>query len=153
MGSGGKKVFGRSTFGCRTTVTMIGAIAMDGIRSLVNIESITTNEVFRAFVQQHIVQSLRRGDFVVMDNLSAHKDKMALEAIRRAGAIVLFLPPYSPNRMPIEKFWAKIKRFARRLLIDTRAKFDSANDLAMRTISSDSCIGWIKHCGYTIRSN
>ena len=69
----------------------------------------------------------------------------------QAGATVLFLPPYSPDRMPIEIFWAKIKGFASRLSIDTQAKFDNAIDLAMRTISTDNCIGWIKHCGYPIR--
>ena len=51
-------------------------------------------EVFRAFVQQYIVPSLWRVDCVVMDNLSAHKDRIALQAITQAGATVLFLPPY-----------------------------------------------------------
>ena len=42
------------------------------------------------------------GDIVVMDNLPAHKVGGVREAIEPAGAILLYLPPYSPDFNPIE---------------------------------------------------
>lgn len=39
----------------------------------------------------------RRGDIVVMDNLSSHKRPAVREVIEAAGATVLFLPPDTPK--------------------------------------------------------
>ena len=40
-----------------------------------------------------------------MDNLAAHKVGGVAEAIRAAGASLMYLPPYSPDLNPIEKVW------------------------------------------------
>jgi transposase len=53
--------------------------------------------------------TLRKGDVVVMDNLSPHKSELTLSLIEQAGAEVLFLPAYSPDFNPIEQMWSKIK--------------------------------------------
>jgi len=45
---------------------------------------------------------LRRGDVVVMDNLSSHEVKWVRERIEAVGAELLYLPPYSPDLNPIE---------------------------------------------------
>lgn len=44
-----------------------------------------------------------------MDNASFHKRLDILNAIRHAGHILLFLPPYSPHLNPIEPQWAQAK--------------------------------------------
>lgn len=67
------------------------------VSCFVNIESGTSGDVFRAFVEQQLVPNLNAGDRVVMDNLSARKDARAAAAIRTCGADVIFLPPYSPE--------------------------------------------------------
>ena len=148
----GQKASARAKHSPWKTVTMIGAIAMDGIRGFVNIEAATSSEVFRAFIEQHLVQTLRPGDCVVMDNLSAHKDRAAREAIERAGASIMFLPPYSPDLNPIEKLWSKIKEFVRRRATDTREMFDNAVGTAISIIENSDLVGWIRHCGYAITS-
>jgi transposase len=66
--------------------------------------------LFVAWVEQHLAPELRRGDIVVMDNLSSHKMKEATEAV---GAEVRYLPPYSPNLNPIEQAFSKFKRLLR----------------------------------------
>jgi hypothetical protein len=63
-----------------------------------------------AWVEQHLAPELRRGDIVVMDNLSSHKMKGVTEAV---GAEVRYLPPYSPNLNPIELAFSKFKRLLR----------------------------------------
>jgi transposase len=44
-----------------------------------------------------LVPELAPADVVVMDNLPAHKVSGVREAIETAGAILLYLPPYSPD--------------------------------------------------------
>jgi len=65
--------------------------------------------VFRAYVSEVLGPTLRKGDIVVMDNLSADKNVATLALIDAAGAEVMFLPACSPEFNPIEKMWSKIK--------------------------------------------
>lgn len=89
----GHKSVGRATHGDWCTMTMIGPIALDGWRGFVTIDAATDGDVFRAFVEQQLAPRLREGDVVVMDNLAAHKNAIAVAAIRAVGAEVMFLPP------------------------------------------------------------
>ena len=146
----GQKALGKAIHGAWKTVTMLGAIALDGFRGFANIECGTSGDVFRAFVEHELVPHLKPGDIVVMDNLSAHKDKRALDAIKNVGASVLFLPPYSPEFNPIEKLWSKLKEFVRRRATDTRDLFDDAVADAMNAISNENVLAWFRHCGYKI---
>ena len=148
----GQKAFGKAIGGAWKTITMLGAIGLDGFRGFANIEAGTSSEVFRAFVVHELAPRLRPGDCVVMDNLSAHRDKAAREAIERAGATILFLPPYSPEWNPIEKVWAKLKEIVRRAVTDTRDLFDDAVAAAMDAITPADLRAWYTHCGYKIAS-
>jgi transposase len=68
--------------------------------------------------------------------------------IRKAGAEVLFLPPYSPEFNPIEKAWSKMKELMRRLDTLTREAFDNAVATAMNAITLDDIRNWTMHAGY-----
>ena len=65
-----------------------------------------------------LAPTLRPGDIVILDNLSAHKDAEARKRIEAAGATLMPLPPYSPGLNPIERMWSKIKEHLR----DTKAR-------------------------------
>jgi len=135
--------------GAWRTMTMIGAIALDGWRGFMTLNAPTDGDVFFAFVQQQLAPNLRAGDFVVMDNLSAHKRPDIVAAIRAVGADVFFLPPYSPEYNPIEKAWAKLKETLRRLATLTRDAFDDAVAYAMSTISNADVRAWTQFAGYS----
>ena len=45
-----------------------------------------------------------------MDNASFHKSEKTQKLSESVDCKVIFLPPYSPDLKPIEKFWANIKR-------------------------------------------
>ena len=145
----GEKSPGKSVQGSWETLTMIGALALDGFRGFMTIDAGTSAEVYRAFVRHQLIPNLREGDIVVMDNLSAHKDAQAVADIRKAGAEVLFLPPYSPEFNPIEKAWSKMKELMRRLDTLTGEAFDSAVAAAMNAISLDDIRNWTEHAGYS----
>ena len=122
----GEKAPGKATHGDWCTMTMIGAIALDGWRGFVTIDAPTDGDVFLAYVQQELIPRLKPGDIVVMDDLAAHKGPAVVGAIYSAGAEVLFLPPYSPEYNPIEKAWGKLKSILRRLPTLSRVAFDDA---------------------------
>ena len=133
-------------------ITMIGAIALDGFRGLMTINAGTSTDVFLAFVEQVLAPSLRRGDVVVMDNLSAHKTAVVRQALHAVGAEALFLPPYSPEFNPIERAWGKLKDILRRLPTLTRDAFDAAVVAAMDAITPDDIRAWTAFAGYRLTS-
>jgi len=144
---------GKSVEGSWQTITMLGAIALDGFRGFMTIDAGTSSDVFLAYVEQVLRPNLRLGDIVVMDNLAAHKNAAVIAAIRAAGADVLYLPPYSPDLNPIEKAWAKLKDIIRRLPTLTREAFDAAIVAAIDAVTLDDIRGWTCHAGYDLVSN
>ena len=148
----GEKAPGKATHGDWCTMTMIGAIALDGWRGFVTIDSPTDGDVFLAYVQQQLAPSLKPGDIVVMDNLAAHKGPAIIAAIHSVGAEVLFLPPYSPEYNPIEKAWGKLKTILRRLPTLSREVFDDAVAFAMTEISNADVRAWATFAGYSLGS-
>lgn len=148
----GDKSPGKATHGHWHTMTMLGAIALNGWRGFVTINAATDTDVFLAFVQQELAPNLRPGDLVVMDNLAPHKRPDVAAAIRAVGADVLLLPPYSPDYNPIEKAWAKLKDILRRLATLSRDAFDAAVAAAMDEISVEDIRAWTQHAGYNVGS-
>lgn len=70
-------------------------------------------DAFRVYVREVLAPTLRRGDVVVLDNLSSHKVAGVREAITARRAQLFYLPPYSPDLNPIEMAFAKLKALLR----------------------------------------
>lgn len=113
------------------------------------IEGPTDTEVFRAYVEQVLVPTLRAGDIVVLDNLSPHKSDRTLSLIEQQGAQVLFLPAYSPDLNPIEKMWSKIKACLRGAQARTASALLAAIASALASITAQDAMNWFAHCGYS----
>ena len=64
---------------------------------------------FETYVERVLVPELRKGDIVVMDNLSSHNGTNTRQMIEAAGASLLYLPPYSTDFNPIENAFAKLQ--------------------------------------------
>ncbi len=96
------------------TTTLAAGLRSTGIIALFVLDGPMTGEVFKAYVAQFLAPSLKRGDVVVMDNLSSHKVEGVREAIRAVGASILHLPPDSPDLNPIEQVFAKLKTLQRK---------------------------------------
>jgi transposase len=79
---------------------MISSIRVDGSTACMAIEGATDTEVFRQYIAQVLCPTLRKGDVVIMDNLSPHKSDPTLLLIAQAGAQAVFLPAYSPDLNP-----------------------------------------------------
>ena len=72
-------------------------------------ETTTDTKLFNGWVEKCLLPQLKQGQVVVMDNYSIHKSIKTKEMIESVGCKILFLPPYSPDLNPIEKYWAKLK--------------------------------------------
>jgi transposase len=135
-------------YGKRTT--LIAALTTEGIGAAMTIEGAVDTVVFRAYVEQCLVPTLRPGQVVCMDNLSSHKDPAIETAISAVGCRVVFLPPYSPDYAPIEHAFSKIKEFLRRWAARTPEALDVAIADALNTVTAEDARGWFKHCGYEV---
>ena len=102
-GRKGKRLPGKAPFGHWNTSTFIAALRHDRIDAPWVLNGPVNGEAFRVYAEQVLAPTLKPGDVVVMDNLGSHKVKEVREAIRNAGARLLFLPPYSPDLNPIEQ--------------------------------------------------
>src|SRR4051812_30215962 len=94
-------------------LTVLGALSCDGVVEVKAVEAGTTIPVFVDFLTNDVLPTLRQDKpdaLVIMDNLSAHKNKAVKEAIEDAGLTLKYLPRYSPDFSPIEPCWSKIKR-------------------------------------------
>lgn len=91
------------------TTTFTGALRLTGMTAPFVYDGAMNGNVFLAYVEQVLLPTLQAGDVVVMDNLPAHKTSGVRDAIERAGAKLMFLPPYSPDFNPIENAFSKLK--------------------------------------------
>jgi transposase len=145
----GQRLHAQAPAGHWQTTTMISSIRLDGSTACMVIESATDTEVFRAYVRQVLVPTLRPGDLVIMDNLSPHKNEETLALISAAGAQALFLPAYSPDLNPIEKMWSKVKNRLRSLEARTAAELQAAIATALAEVTPKDAAAWFVSCGYS----
>ena len=129
---------------------MLSAIRCTGVIEEASIvfDGPTDAIVFRSYVEQCLAPSLQPGDIVVMDNLASHKVTGVREAIDSVGASVWYLPPYSPDLNPIEKMWAKIKAWLRRVAARTAEGLIQGVGDALRAVDADECRAYFRSCGY-----
>jgi len=130
------------------TTTMISSIRIDGSTACMVVDGATNKDVFGAYVLHILLPTLRVGDIVVMDNLSAHKNKQTIAMIESVGAKVWFLPPYSPDLNPIEKMWSKVKQYLRSIKARSQDALIQAIADALDYVSAQDAAGWFESCGY-----
>jgi transposase len=128
---------------------MISSVRSDGTTTCMTVEGATNTEVFRAYVTEVLLPTLHPGDVLVMDNLSAHKNKHTLDLLAAAGVQALFLPPYSPDLNPIELMWSKVKNLLRSAEARTQEELQEAIASALSSVTSKDAINWFAHCGYS----
>ena len=130
------------------TTTMISSVRLDGSTACMVVDGSTTKDIFKAYVLHILLPTLKTGDIVVLDNLSAHKDQDVRNLIESVGAELWFLPPYSPDLNPIEKMWSKIKSILRTLKARTEKDLIDAIAKALDAVTANNAKGWFESCGY-----
>ena len=139
----GERVYCSVPFNLGKNTNLLASMGARGMGPTLAVEGATDHEVFEAYVEEVLTQSLRSGQIVVMDNLTAHKGERMRELIEERGCELLYLPPYSPNLNPIEEAFSKIKGTLRKAegrgweaLIEAMAARSMRSPLRMRKTSS-----------------
>jgi len=144
----GARLVDRVPHGHWKTMTFLAALRCDRIDAPFVLDGPINGEWFLAYVEQVLVPTLSPGDVVVMDNLGSHKGKAVRRAIRRAGAHLIFLPPYSPDLNPIEQVFAKLKTLLRKAAERTvEATWRRIGQLLDR-FSPAECANYLVNSGY-----
>ena len=146
----GRRALGEVPWGRRERLTVIGALALDGMVAAMSIASSTSTAVFLAFAEQVLVPALRdRPDaIVVLDNLAAHKAEAVRDVLSRAGLRHRHLPPYSPDLNPIEQAWSKLKARLRAEGARSREALEAALGPALAAITDRDARGWFRRAGH-----
>ena len=101
-----------------------------------------------AYVRQCVFPILKRGEIVIIDNVSAHKVAGIREAIEAAGATLLYLPSYSPDLNPIEPAFSKFKEQLRKAAERTIPRLVRRIGCVVRSFSPQECRNFFRHAGY-----
>jgi transposase len=131
-------------------VTLLASMSVEGMGPSLAVEGATTREVFETYVERVLAPTLRPGQVVVMDNLSAHKGERVRELIEARSCELLYLPPYSPDLNPIEEAFAKVKVLLRRAGARTRETLVRAMGQALKAVTIRDARGFFEHCGYRL---
>jgi len=144
----GERLVARAPFGKWRTLTFLAALRLDRIDAPLLLDGPINGIKFRAYIEQALVPTLSRGDVVIIDNLGSHKSSAIAQAIGRAGARLLFLPPYSPDLNPIEQIFSKLKTLLRKLNARTEEQVLNGIAQVLDAFSSAECSHYFRHAGY-----
>lgn len=149
----GERLIAKVPHGHWNTTTLIAALGIEGVRCSTVVDGPVDGDVFEAFVAQVLVEQLRPGDLVVMDNLSSHKRDGTRKRIEERGAKLMFLPPYSPDLNPIEMIFSKVKQLLRSLSCRRRDELWKAMQRVLDQVTTSDAENCFRHCGYSLRMN
>ena len=137
-------------------ISAIAAITTDGVSSYELTRDSVNGDKFLDFVRGSLIPNMNPFDginsksIVVMDNCSVHHTQDVRDELQSAGVLVIYLPPYSPDYMPIELCFSFIKYYLKRHddLLQSVSDPTPIISSAFQSVSTQQCINWITHCGY-----
>jgi transposase len=147
-GPRGRRIVCRTPHGHWKVLSTIAALNAQGILTAATFDTAVDEETFVEFVRQCLVPNLRPGQWVILDNLPAHKSPRVGALIQAAGAQVVRLPPYSPDFNPIERAISKTKTLLRKRGARSINSLFFAIGEALDSITADDATAYIKKAGY-----
>jgi transposase len=144
----GQRLPGLAPFGHWNTMTFLAALRHNRVEAPWLLDGPINAERFLIYVEQVLVPSLEPGDIVIMDNLGSHKSQAVRQAIRAAGARILFLPKYSPDLNPIEQLFAKLKHHLRAAQRRNRDGVCAEIGDILKAVSPSECENYFTNSGY-----
>lgn len=144
----GQRAYGSVPRNRGRNTTVLASMSVEGMGPSMAVEGATTARVFETYVERVLAPTLRKGQVVVMDNLSAHKGERVRELIEDRGCELLYLPSYSPDLNPIEEAFSKIKGLLRKAQARSREALLEAIGAAISAVSDRDALGFFEHSGY-----
>ena len=144
----GERVIERVPRNYGEQTSLISSLSLKGVGATMSVEGAVDTLVFDTYVERVLQPTIKAGDVLVLDNLTAHKASRIEQVARACRATVIWLSPYSPDYSPIELMWSKIKAAMRAAKARTREELDKALATALELITEADCLAWFAHCGY-----
>lgn len=144
----GERLRASAPYGHWNTMTFLAALRHDRIEAPWLIDGPINGQRFRVYVEAVLAPILKPGDVVIMDNLGSHKSRAVRQAIRNAGAHLIFLPKYSPDLNPIEQVFSKLKHLLRKAAARTVETVCAAVGNILGAFTADECANYFRNAGY-----
>ena len=135
-------------------VSAIACMSLAGLLDVKTINGTSDGDVFYNFVHTHLLPHLmpfngtNPHSVVILDNCSIHHVPEVAKSIQDVGALLIYLPPYSPDLNPIEELFSKVKKVMKSLELEM-----DQNDIetlllaSFASVTTEDCAGWIHHTG------
>ena len=130
------------------TTTFTAALRLQGLTAPMLLDGPMNAAAFLAYIEQVLVPTLNAGDIVVMDNLPAHKPTGVRRAIEATGALLLYLPSYSPDFNPIEMAFSKLKAILKKIAARTVQELWQAIAATLGSFAPAECRNYFTAAGY-----
>ena len=139
-------------------LSTIACISMEGILEYKTVQTSVDGDTFYEFVSVQLLpllmpfNGINPHSVVVMDNASMHHVEGISGLITEAGALLIYLPPYSPDFNPIEEAFSKVKTHIKTYEHAQELDLGSTDLqdiilLSFTQITPNDCYNWIDHCG------
>lgn len=131
------------------TNTFIAALRYDQIAAPILFDGPMNAATFLQYIEQILAPTLEPGDIVICDNLSSHKSSEVRDALQKAGADIMYLPPYSPDMNPIEMVFSKIKAYLRANPSECFEQIVEQLAQSLESFTEVICSKLVRHAKYT----
>ena len=145
----GRRLVAKVPYGHWKTLTFVAALRCDGIVAPCVFDRPINATSFLAWVTTFLAPTLRRGDLVIMDNLSSHKAVAVRRTIKSAGAKLFFLPPYSPDLNPIEQAFSQLKTLLRKENARTQTQTIRCIGRLLDRVTPIASAAYFREAGYS----
>ncbi len=147
----GERAIGAVPRNTEKNTTLLASMTTAGMGPAMIREGATDAAACAADVEHFLVPSLKPGNVVVLDNLSAPKSGKVRTLIAAKGCALWYLPAYAPALSPIEEAFSKLKDWLRRAEARPRAALYAALATALTGITALDAQGYFRHGGYGIK--
>jgi transposase len=120
----GQPVIGKVSGRKFKRTNIVAAKCGDAVVAPMIYEGTTDSVLFEQWFEHCLLKAIPKHAVIILDNATFHRKAQLRKLTADADCEIIFLPPYSPDLNPIEKFWAWLKCKLRRILPD----FDSLDD-------------------------
>ena len=144
----GARLRDHTPFGHWRSQTFLATLRHDRPDAPWGIDAAMNRAWFERCVATQLVPTLRRGDVVILDNLSRHESPKAAEILKSIGAWFLFPPPYSPDLDPIEMAFATLKALLRKAAARPYDDLWSAGGKVCDLFTEEECFNYFQAARY-----
>lgn len=130
------------------SLTLMGSLGFEGETTGFTYEGGTDDMAAVTYAEKILAPQLTTSDILALDRLATHMNPRVIKALKKTGAKVWHLPPYSHDYNPIEHMWSKVKAYLRKVKPRDIEALIKAIGEALKMITPADALGWYRDCGY-----